>query len=346
MTLARPRVPLLAWLAAASMLVALPQARCQYFGSSNASRIQGKPVQNPLNCTDAFVITWVTANNRFECKASAGGGGIVPTGTPSVGWVPTATSSSAATWQAPAAGGAAITRGLFASAPSCTSSSFLYLATDYPGLFHCNGSSSSQWFLNWGPNVTPAANVSFTGWINQSTASVATVGGSVILTGVAAGGTTVNMRYLSLPVAPYSVTACFATANAPVNSWDAGIFIADGTNASTSKIITFSPNSSGSSTAVIAGPYKWTNSSSFSAAYAGVGLTYTGTQPKCMTISDNGTTRKFWTSFDGVTRVLNFSVGNTDFLTPTLYGIFTNSNNSSVAPILTVWSLTALAETI
>ncbi len=47
---------------------ALPQ-----FG--NATRIQGNSVKSPLNCSNGYVLTWVTANLRFECLAGGGGAG-------------------------------------------------------------------------------------------------------------------------------------------------------------------------------------------------------------------------------------------------------------------------------
>ncbi len=40
----------------------------------NATRIQGNAVKSPLACSDTFVLTWVTANNRFECLAVSAGG--------------------------------------------------------------------------------------------------------------------------------------------------------------------------------------------------------------------------------------------------------------------------------
>ena len=53
----------------------------QTLTTSNATSIQGKRVKSPLVCSDAFVLTWVAANSRFECLAGgSGGGGGAPAG--------------------------------------------------------------------------------------------------------------------------------------------------------------------------------------------------------------------------------------------------------------------------
>ncbi len=65
----------------------------------DARSLQRLPIKPGLTCANTQVITWVAANNEFECAAS-GAGGIVVTGTPSVGWEIVATSASTATWQA------------------------------------------------------------------------------------------------------------------------------------------------------------------------------------------------------------------------------------------------------
>src|SRR5207249_2523762 len=46
----------------------------QWFGTSNASRIQGQRVKNPLACSDTYSLVWVAANLQFECLA--GGSGV------------------------------------------------------------------------------------------------------------------------------------------------------------------------------------------------------------------------------------------------------------------------------
>jgi hypothetical protein len=56
-------------------------AAAQTLTSSDAATIQGKPIQSPLACSDGFVLTWIAANGRFECRAGgAGGAGSLPAG--------------------------------------------------------------------------------------------------------------------------------------------------------------------------------------------------------------------------------------------------------------------------
>ncbi len=79
-------------LALLSVTPALPQ-----FG--NATRLQQLPIQPGLTCANLQVPTWIAAHGQFEC-AAGGAGGVVVSGTPSVGWEIVATSASTATWQA------------------------------------------------------------------------------------------------------------------------------------------------------------------------------------------------------------------------------------------------------
>jgi len=51
----------------------------QSLTNANAASIQGKRVKSPLSCSDAFVLTWVAANSRFECLPG-GGAGSLPAG--------------------------------------------------------------------------------------------------------------------------------------------------------------------------------------------------------------------------------------------------------------------------
>ncbi|HTM49907.1 MAG TPA: hypothetical protein VL285_14545 [Bryobacteraceae bacterium] len=51
----------------------------QTLSNSNATSIQGKRVKSPLVCGDGFVLTWIGANNRFDCLAG-GGVGSSPAG--------------------------------------------------------------------------------------------------------------------------------------------------------------------------------------------------------------------------------------------------------------------------
>lgn len=51
-------------------------AHAQFFGG-NAAKIRGKNVKGSLSCADGDAITWVTANNQFECAAPGAVGSSV-----------------------------------------------------------------------------------------------------------------------------------------------------------------------------------------------------------------------------------------------------------------------------
>jgi len=71
-----------------SALPALPQF-------SNATRIQSIPVKAPLSCSNNYVITYVSANSRFECVANGGASGSVTTSGFTTNTLPKATGSAA-----------------------------------------------------------------------------------------------------------------------------------------------------------------------------------------------------------------------------------------------------------
>lgn len=93
MTLALPRPRLLAWLALV-MLAPVPEARCQYFGLSNASRLQQKPICSPLTTTNGYVLTWNASSGCLELAANGGASGSVTTSGLTTNTVPKATGSS------------------------------------------------------------------------------------------------------------------------------------------------------------------------------------------------------------------------------------------------------------
>jgi len=51
-------------------------AHAQFFGG-NAAKIRGKNVKGSLSCADGDAITWITANNQFECAAPGAVGSSV-----------------------------------------------------------------------------------------------------------------------------------------------------------------------------------------------------------------------------------------------------------------------------
>ena len=116
--------------------------------------------------------------------------GIAVTGTPSIGFVPTATSTSAATWQAPLAGG----YGAIASLPvSCTINGLQYVTTDSPYVFVCNGATYDA--TVFGYKVTPPVLANFT-QLNAGTTD--TTHGGIIASSLR-GAASPAWYYVSIP---------------------------------------------------------------------------------------------------------------------------------------------------
>ena len=240
-------------------------------------------------------------------------------------------------------GGALITRGAFGSVPGCSTTQFLYLTTDGPYEAHCDGSSSLQWFIPEFGSLTPAANVTFGGWINQSTATRTTVGGSVRLEGTTASAT-LNAQYIAIPSTPYTIITCLADLKAGQGGNRlSGLFLSNGTTAASSDSITWGGQDENTGT----GPYQWNDFlGSFNAAL-GNGVSTGGTSaPVCLAISDNATTRKFFIGHDTSSLWLAFSQASNSYITPTHYGIFVSANTSGVIPVVVFYSLTPLASAI
>ena len=91
------------------------------------------------------------------------------------------------------------------------------------------------------------------------------------------------------------------------------------------------------------------NLSASGAQYSGYNftppVTPSGTQ-SCFTISDNGTTRKYWYSPDGITRLLILATPDNDFLIPDHVGVYLDSAFSSQSVAMALLSFTIVTESI
>lgn len=241
-------------------------------------------------------------------------------------------------------GGASITSGAFGSVPSCTSSTFMYQATDSPYYALCNGSSSLQWFFNQSAQ-TPAQTLTWA-WFNQSSSSIATQGGSQVLTGTGGGGNNIQGRTIAVPSTPYSVTACFDVVLPVMDFEGAGIFLTDGT-----KVITVGPTRNAASGGFILNGANYSNATTFIGQYMFT-LAFNGAMPACLTFSDNGTTTKVWAtglagSNFGANRVLLGSQADSGiYLAATNIGFFVNTGATNLVPKVIVYTFTTVAESI
>lgn len=232
----------------------------------------------------------------------------------------------------PAGGGtgATISSGAFGSAPSCSSSPFIYLANDAGVVGYCNGSSTLTW--KYGPLIVTPFGTGDTSWYNQTSATVAADHGAegVILTSTAGAGVNIQARIKATASTPYTQIGCFNLYN-PTQFASAGLLWTDGTNVSTSKIITFNITSINTGPSQIA-VQKQTGATGAAAAYTlsnSTTPTSISQNAVCFALVDDGTNRKYGYSYDKQNWISVLSTLRTDFLTPTQMGYYVNTNTSS-----------------
>ncbi len=203
--------------------------------------------------------------------------------------------------------------GTFASRPAAGIAGRKYYATDTPFWYLDNGSTWDKFYGSY-PIVTPD-NTGYS-WDNQSNVTLTTTKDMLTLGTTGTGAAGINARHKTAPSAPYIITAAFLVNPFPDSDMYAGIIWRDsGTGKITSLLARYN------STATIrANHWKWTDSSTFSAAYQNDdGLCWCGGL-LFMRMEDDNTNRKVYWSADGVNFELYHTVGRTDFHTPNQVG--------------------------
>lgn len=165
-------------------------------------------------------------------------------------------------------------------------------------------------------------------WVNQGGASVVATNGGIFLS-IAAAGTDVNnrIRKKAAPSTPYVITAAFIPY----------IYPASGANGNGQCGLCFRESSSGKlSSIMILGNgqlevQKWNSPSSFSASYFQNSYSYLVSSGTLwwFQIADDGATRYYRVSNDGVNFRTIHSVGRTDFLTADEVGFCINVDASA-----------------
>lgn len=243
------------------------------------------------------------------------------------------------TFQAPASGSASVQRGVFASAPSCTTSQFIYTATDAALQGFCDGASHLDWMYK-GLTIIPtsASDLPLTYFTTGTTAT--DVPGGWIFSAPSAAG--MQGRYKTTPSPPYSVVVCFEPSTAAGGSLGSsflGTFWTDAT-----KAITVNIEAAG--TVGLFGPVAidaWTDHvPTFSAQYLAENSSTMAPGLICIAMVDDGTNRTEKLSYDGKNWILLHSATRTTFLTATGVGIFLVAANADVKTQIRMVSLQTL----
>lgn len=159
--------------------------------------------------------------------------------------------------------------------------------------------------------VVPPVDAGFT-WFNQGGSSVTTDANSNVVMTTPTGSAILRGRTRPAPATPYVITAKIMPAGFVTGASYQGLFWSNGT-----AIVFAGLRSTGAQIAI----EKWTNATTFSAAYTAPnqGAIYSQ-DPVWLRITDDGSNRKVWGSNNGDYWVQVHTVGRTDFLTATLVG--------------------------
>lgn len=246
-------------------------------------------------------------------------------------------------------GSAGVSSGPFASVPACGMTGYVYVATDSGVNGYCNGSSSLVW--KYGPLIVAPVTTADTAWFGQNGATIAadTATEGILLTSTQSNANNVQARIKATASTPYTQIGCFNLYNGQAFS-NAGLIWTDGTNATTSNLITFGPVFNGTALTMMPGLQLQVNK-----ATGTVGATTgysTVTVPNsesvnalCLGLSDDGTNRSYAYSYDKQNWYVLLTTTRTDFLTPTEMGYYVNSaaSNQIIEMHLFSWETVASA---
>ncbi len=223
---------------------------------------------------------------------------------------------------------------VFASPPSTPVTGDVWLPSDS---FFALRYSGSAW-VAFGPvlQFTDPTLQSFA-WINQGSATVATTNGGIYLQGSAAAGQDLKIRKKSAPATPYTITAAFLPhLTADFNT--AGLCFRE---ASSGKLHVFAVYVDSATATNLIGlrSGKWTDATTFSAAYSTVsGIAVFSGPVVWLRIADNGTNRICSLSNDGQNWRVFHTIGRTDFCTADEVGFYVNAINATYPPAMTLLS--------
>lgn len=235
--------------------------------------------------------------------------------------------------------------GLTLIGPAADGSDGQFLKTNGSGVLSFDDAGGGS-----GPNLFPNYTAPVDGdfaWINQGGAAISVADDdSIALYGPTPGASySLRIRKKAAPATPYTITAAF------LGVWNFSVtgnlsqFGLIWRQASDGKCITHAPmlqsNTSGGSPLSYWAVQKWTNPTTFSAAYSGERSNFPPVSPVLwLRITDNGTNRICSFSADGINFIASHTVGRTDFLTADEVGFFVNAYSADVTATLLHWRQT------
>lgn len=213
-------------------------------------------------------------------------------------------------------------QGALASLPTAGVAGRIYKPNDSVLEYFDNGSV-------WTPYFRGSKLVLPTGfsWINQGTASLTTTNGGEFVRKAGGGGAdNIHARVVAVPATPFTRTLCHIpmVPCGPSSYPNCGMCLYDGTKFQTFAI-QWRQDGAGADNfrGFFIGVTRWTNTTTFSADAFQKPVAY-GT-PIWQRIIDNGTTRSFAISLDGIEFTTLFADTHTTFLTASHIGFYVNA---------------------
>jgi hypothetical protein len=197
-----------------------------------------------------------------------------------------------------------------------------YAKADGTALVSSGGGSSGYCFNRAGPLTVPLASA-FTTFNGTSTGTITLTDKSnrLQIAALGDGGAGLLGCYQSSIATPYTVDMGFAIAgNSAAATCASGLFLSDGTAL---RVIM-----GGASSTSLVNIGSWSNISSF-AGYIFQKNTTVNPGNYWIRITDDGTTRKFWISANGLDYVQVYSEATNTYVTPTRFGMFVLDNSGS-----------------
>jgi hypothetical protein len=255
--------------------------------------------------------------------------GVAVTGTPSAGYVPTATSSSAATWQAPSGGGGSLN----IDDGTTTVMSVTDLTVSGATIVDDGGGAATLTIAGGGGGglYTPTdPNLQTWSWVNQGGASVDTANNQIYVLAPASGSQAIRIRAKTAPTPPYTIDVLWRPLVYPA---DFGLCSLGWRDSGGGGLVHVRFGfASGWQMAII-----YSNSATSDNSAPAV-ATFGRMAPLFIRLEDDNTNRKVWYSEDGYHYLLFYSEGRTSFITPDQVFFAADSRNGSHDAALTVQS--------